>query len=133
MTQADRLPEEIEVGALSQLLSNPLILCNTTPYLSAYDLLNLAGSSRQLRYLVYNTPHVLRRLDLTNVKAAHFNVWRSLETEEGLTEDAYVLVDSSGLDGILADAVNFAAYTRTRFGASFRGCAVSTSCKMSAR
>ena len=96
MTQQGRLPEEVEVGSLLQLLSNSLILCHTTPYLSPYDVLNLAASSRYLRYLVYNTPQVLRRLDLTRVKAAQFDilgidsggeVWRNVQLDEHLTED----------------------------------------------
>ncbi|KAH8899889.1 hypothetical protein GQ53DRAFT_633883 [Thozetella sp. PMI_491] len=95
----EQLPAEIQSSSLLQLLSNSLILCNTTPYLSAHDLLSLASSSRQLRYVVYNTPHALRRLDLTNVKAAQLDdippvdsggeVWRNVQLDEHLTEDDF--------------------------------------------
>ena len=82
-----------------QLLSNSLVLSHTTPHLSPYDVLNLAASSRYLRYLVYNSPQVFRRLDLGKVKAAQFDilgidsggeVWRNVQLDEHLTEDEYV-------------------------------------------
>ena len=79
-----------------QLLSNSLVLSHMTPHLSPYDVLNLAASSRYLRYLVYNSPQVFRRLDLGQVKAAQFDilgidsggeVWRNVQLDEHLTED----------------------------------------------
>lgn len=100
MTQADlvpgALPIEIQHGTLLHLLANSLILGNTAPYLSCFDLLNLAAASRTLRFLVYHTPLVFRRLDLRHVRNAQFDVvgidrggetWRNTQLDEALTED----------------------------------------------
>jgi hypothetical protein len=92
------LPDEIH-SALLQLLSNPLVLCHMTPYLSCYDVLNLAAASRACRYLIYHTPQVFRRLDLTPVKIVQAQgydapgidhggqTWRNVQVDENLTED----------------------------------------------
>ncbi|KAK1827334.1 hypothetical protein QBC39DRAFT_334262 [Podospora conica] len=102
MTQTDplngALPVEIEHGTLLHLLANSLILGNTAPYLSCFDLLNLAAASRTCRYLVYHTPLVFRRLDLCHVRNAQFDVvgidrggetWRNTQLDEALTEDDF--------------------------------------------
>lgn len=72
MTQNDSLPAEIRHNALLQLLANSLVLNHTTPYLSSYDVLNLAATSRTFRYIVYSTPHIFSRLDLTTVRKAQY-------------------------------------------------------------
>lgn len=99
MSQVDSchaLPHEIPHSALLQLLSNTLILCETAPYLPVTDILNLAATSRAFRYLIYDTPQVFRRLDLTPFKAAQFEIdaidhggetWRNVQMDENLTED----------------------------------------------
>jgi hypothetical protein len=100
MTQADTsnglLPDEIQHSALLQLLSNPLILCHTTPYLPVADILSLAASSKTFRYLIYETPQVFRYLDLRPFKTAQFAIegidrggetWRNVQLDEYLTED----------------------------------------------
>jgi uncharacterized protein (DUF2249 family) len=57
--------------------------------------LNLAATSRSFRFLVYHTPNVFRRLQLSNVKTAQFDVdevdrggetWRNVQLDENLTE-----------------------------------------------
>lgn len=92
----NNLPVEVQHSALLQLLTNSLILCHTTPYLSCHDVLNLGATSRAFRYLVYHTPQVFRRLELGNVKAAQFDIdaidhggetWRNVQVDESLTED----------------------------------------------
>ncbi|KAK3332328.1 hypothetical protein B0T19DRAFT_100723 [Cercophora scortea] len=92
------LPSEVQHSALLQLLSNPLLLCHTTPYLSCYDILNLAATCRAFRFLVYQTPQVFRRIDLGNVKSAQFEIagidrggetWRNVQVDENLTEDDF--------------------------------------------
>ncbi|KAK0742986.1 hypothetical protein B0T18DRAFT_330462 [Schizothecium vesticola] len=94
----DALPIEIQHGTLLHLLANSLILGNTAPYLSCFDLLNLAAASRTLRFLVYHTPLVFRRLDLRHVRNAQFDVvgidrggetWRNTQLDEALTEDDF--------------------------------------------
>ncbi|KAK3316619.1 hypothetical protein B0H66DRAFT_478746 [Apodospora peruviana] len=103
------LPAEIQHSALLQLLTNSLILCHTTPYLSCYDVLNLAATSRAFRYLIHHTPQVFRRLELGNVKSAQFDVagidrggetWRNVQVDENLTEDDFY---SGPLRGIFAN------------------------------
>ncbi|KAK0615719.1 hypothetical protein B0T17DRAFT_352771 [Bombardia bombarda] len=92
------LPVEVHHNALLQLLTNSLILSHTTPYLSCYDVLNLAATSRAFRYLVYHTPQVFRHVQLSNVKAAQFSIdgidrggetWRNVQVDENLTEDDF--------------------------------------------
>lgn len=102
MSQIDSdhaLPHEIRHSALLQLLSNTLILCQTAPYLPVPDVLNLAATSRAFRYLIFDTPQVFRRLDLTPFKSAQFEIdgidhggetWRNVQVDENLTEDECV-------------------------------------------
>ena len=100
MTQTEAascvLPVEIQHSALLQLLTNSLVLGHTAPYLSCYDVLNLAATSRAFRFLVYQTPQVFRRLDLRNVKTAQCDyvaidrggeTWRNVQMDDNLTED----------------------------------------------
>jgi hypothetical protein len=81
---------------LLQLLSNPLILCHTTPYLPVADTLSLAATSKAFRYLLYQTPQVFRYLDLSTTRSAQFDLegidhggetWRNVQLDENLTED----------------------------------------------
>lgn len=90
------LPADIQHSALLQLLANSLVLSQTAPYLSCYDVLNLAATARAFRFLVYHTPNVFRRLELGNVKTAQFDAhavdrggetWRNVQLDENLTED----------------------------------------------
>jgi hypothetical protein len=104
MTQADlyrTLPEEVQHSALLQLLSNPLILYHTAPYMAVSDVVSLAATSRAFRYLIYETPRVFRRLDLTSVKMAQFDIvsidrggetWRNAQMDENLTEEECVVL-----------------------------------------
>ncbi|KAK1754265.1 hypothetical protein QBC47DRAFT_40479 [Echria macrotheca] len=103
MTQTEsfhvKLPDEIQHSALFHLLANSLVLSHTAPYLSCYDVLNLAATSRSFRALIYQrTPQVFRRLDLGSVKIAQFDVegidrggetWRNVQLDENLTEDDF--------------------------------------------
>ncbi len=90
------LPDEIRDGTLLYLLSNHLILSHTAPYLPVTAILNLAATSRAFRRLVYDTSQVFRYLDLSDVKAAQFDIpgidhggqtWRNVQLDENLTED----------------------------------------------
>ncbi|KAL2016343.1 hypothetical protein VTK56DRAFT_3855 [Thermocarpiscus australiensis] len=92
------LPAEIKHCALLQLLANSLVLSHTAPYLSCYDVLNLAATSRAFRFLVFQTPNVFRRLELSNIKSAQFDIdgvdrggetWRNVQLDENLTEDDF--------------------------------------------
>lgn len=92
------LPNGTKEGKLLHLLSNPLILCQAAPYLSISDILRLSATSRSFHSLVYQTPQVFRRLDLSQVKAAQFEItaidhggetWRNVQLDENLTEDEY--------------------------------------------
>lgn len=93
---ANALSTEVQHCTLLKLLANSLVLSQTAPYLSCYDVLNLAATSRAFRFLVYHTPHVFRRLELSSVKTARFDVdgidhggetWRNVQLDENLTED----------------------------------------------
>jgi len=83
MAKDPQLPTEIQQNALFQVLSNSLVLSHTAPYLSCYDVLNLAATSRGLRFLVYHTPQVFRRLDASNIKAAQRAVAPRNSTRHG--------------------------------------------------
>ena len=98
MTHSANLSTEIRHNALLQLLANSLVLNHTTPYLSSYDVLNLAATSRTFRYIVYSTPHIFSRLDLTTVRKAQYIEEKSSrggESEGEQTEDEYTLSLSS--------------------------------------
>ncbi len=106
------LPLELQQCALIQLFTNSLVLSHTAPYLSCYDVLNLAATSRALRFLVYHTPYVFRRLELGSVKTAQFDVdavdhggetWRNVQVDENVTEDEYVLLVGPNPPACLAD------------------------------
>lgn len=94
-----QLPEELQEAAVIALLSNPLLLCHTIDYLPVSATLNLAATSRTVRHYIYNTPSVFRRLDLSCVKSAQFDIdpidqggqtWRNVQLDEHVTEDEYV-------------------------------------------
>ncbi|KAK0709235.1 hypothetical protein B0T26DRAFT_653360 [Lasiosphaeria miniovina] len=69
--------------------------------MSCSDVLNLAAASRAFNYLIYHTPQVFRRLDLSNVKTAQLDidgvggidrggqVWRNVQMDENLSEDDF--------------------------------------------
>ncbi|KAH9883462.1 hypothetical protein F4778DRAFT_662211 [Xylariomycetidae sp. FL2044] len=84
--------------SLADLLCNTLVLHHTIPYLTISSILSLAATSRLYRELLRNTPGVFRHIDLTNVKAAQFDiqridhggqVWRNVQLDENLTEDDF--------------------------------------------
>lgn len=98
----NRLPDEIQdttLLSLLSLLSNPLLLCHTVDYLPVSGTLSLGATSRGFRNLIYQTPSVFRRLDLSPVKTAQFDIdpidpggetWRNVQVDENVTEDEYV-------------------------------------------
>jgi len=79
--------------SLLQLLSNTLVLHQTTPYLSISSLFALGATSRAFTDLVYNTPNVFRYLDLSKVKSAQPNqdgpsaAWLSTQVDDDITAD----------------------------------------------
>lgn len=90
--------DEIPITLL-QLLSNTLVLNQTTPHLTASSLLSLGATSKEFRDLIQHTPNVFRRLDLTKIKLAQFDipaidhggeVWRNVQLDENVTEDEFV-------------------------------------------
>lgn len=94
-----RLPDDLQETTLLALLSNPLLLCHIVDYLPVAATLNLSATSRGFRSLVHHTPRVFRRLDLSPVKSAQFDIdpidqggetWRNVQLDENVTEDEYV-------------------------------------------
>ncbi|CZT12149.1 uncharacterized protein RCO7_11147 [Rhynchosporium graminicola] len=84
--------------SLLQLLSNSLVLHQTTPYLPPSSLLTLGATSKSLQTLFRETPTVYRYLDLTKVRSAQFEiaaidhggeVWRNVQLDENVTEDDF--------------------------------------------
>jgi hypothetical protein len=84
---------------LLQLLSHTLVLYQTTPYLPPSSLLALGATSQAFQALIHHTPNVFKRLDLTKVKSAQFEiaaidhggeVWRNVQLDENVTEDESV-------------------------------------------
>ncbi|KAL1836322.1 hypothetical protein VTJ49DRAFT_5306 [Mycothermus thermophilus] len=91
--ESQHRPIEIQEHCpLLKLLANSLVLSQTAPHLSCYDVLNLAATAQAFRFLVYNTPNVFRRLDLSHVKRAQ------LEDSPGRARDAW---DDGALDNNL--------------------------------
>lgn len=91
---AHALPDEIQEGTLLFLLSNPLLLCLTADHLPPSSTVNLAATCRSFRNLVYGTPGVFRRLDLSRLRSAQFDIcpiggqaWRNVQLDENVTED----------------------------------------------
>jgi len=83
---------------LLQLLSNTLVLSQTTPYLPPSSLLALGSTCKAFQILIRDTPVVFRHLDLTKVKSAQFEiaaidhggeVWRNVQLDENVTEDDF--------------------------------------------
>ena len=84
--------------SLLELLTNTLILYQTSPYLSVSTLLKLGATSKSFRDLIYNTPLVFRYLDLSTAKGgvvkfepidAGGEVWRSERMDEAVTEEDF--------------------------------------------
>ncbi|KAA8576238.1 hypothetical protein EYC84_006387 [Monilinia fructicola] len=83
----NRLP-----SSLLHLLSNILILYQTVPYLPASSLLALGATSKSFKEIIYETPHVFRYLNLSDVKSAKpkgGELWRYAQLDENLTEDEF--------------------------------------------
>jgi hypothetical protein len=82
--------------SLYQLLSNPLILYQTVPYLPISSRLALGVASKSFQDLIFHTPQVFRHVDLTKVQSVQFEVeaidhggeiWRNVQLDENVTED----------------------------------------------
>ncbi|KAL2279205.1 hypothetical protein FJTKL_13586 [Diaporthe vaccinii] len=104
------LPDEIQEGTLLFFLSNPLLLSLTVDHLPPSATVSLAATSRAFRNLIHHTPGVFRRLDLTQVKSAQFDidpidqggeVWRNVQLDENLTEDDFYSGPLRGIFGAL--------------------------------
>lgn len=89
----DKLPT-----SLFRLLSNTLILYQTTPHLPVSSLLALGATSKSFQDLIYKTPHVFRYLKLSDVKSVKSDVgsidnggqiWRNVQLDENVTEDDF--------------------------------------------
>lgn len=91
------IPDEVQFVSLLQLLSNPLILHSTIPYLPISSTLALAAASKSFSELIHHTQYVFRHLDLRNVKRAQpvnfgridngGQVFRTRRCDEGVTEE----------------------------------------------
>ncbi|KAI9799644.1 MAG: hypothetical protein M1833_003959 [Piccolia ochrophora] len=95
---------------LLDLLSNTLVLSHISPHLPVSCLASLAASSKLFYSLVYDTPYVFRRLDLSTVKAAGtlFDQidtggvkWRNQQMDEAITEEDFYSGPLRGIFGKL--------------------------------
>ncbi|ROW06686.1 hypothetical protein VPNG_06752 [Cytospora leucostoma] len=106
---AHTLPDEVQDGTLLFLLSNPLLLSLTVDYLPPSSIVNLAATCRSFRSLVYDTPGVFRRLDLSHIKSAQLDIdsidggalWRNAQFEEDVTEDDFYSGPLRGIFSVL--------------------------------
>ena len=87
-------PKLIDIPlSLLELLSNTLVLHQTAPYVPISSLLALGATSKSFKNLIYNTPHVFRYLDLSNVKSAQPNkvgpsaAWLNAQDVDDITAD----------------------------------------------
>lgn len=92
-------PQLDSPSPLLQLLSNTIVLYQTTPYLPISSLLALGATSKSFKNLVYTTPQLFRYLDLSGVASAKSligsidnggEVWRNVQLDENVTEDELV-------------------------------------------
>ena len=92
----DDLPQELRSVTILHLLSNPVILYQTVPYLPISSLFALGATSKSFRNLIHNTQGVFRCVNLSHVKSAQSEipaidhggeVWRHEQMDENLTED----------------------------------------------
>jgi hypothetical protein len=88
-------------NSLLLLLSNTIVLYQTTPYLPVSSLFALGATSKSFKGLVYTTPKLFRYLDLSEVKSAQSaigsidhggEVWRNVQLDENVTEDELVQI-----------------------------------------
>lgn len=94
--------------ALLELLSNSLILQQTTPHLTVSALYALARTSKSFHSLILQSPEAFRYLDLSTVKSAVIDAspidsggisWRAERMDEALTEDEF---NSGPLRGVFS-------------------------------
>ncbi|PSR78294.1 hypothetical protein BD289DRAFT_127917 [Coniella lustricola] len=90
--------DDAETTNILSLLLNPLLLSCIVDYLPISATLNLSAVSHSFRGIVYQTPLLLRHLDLSPVKAAQFDIapidqggnsWRNVQLDENVTEDDF--------------------------------------------
>lgn len=84
---------------LLDLLSNAVIIDHVVPHLSLPAVLALSRVSRSFQHLLWTTPRVWRRLELSQCKGAYIpqsqpidsggKHWRSERMDESLTEDEF--------------------------------------------
>jgi hypothetical protein len=93
------IPQRVSQSSLLHLLSTTLVLYQTIPYIPVSSLLALGATSKGFRDLIYTTPNLFKRLDLSEVKSAQSTigsidqggeVWRSVQLDEHITEDELV-------------------------------------------
>ncbi|CAD6447992.1 bfb4d94b-76d8-4567-b13b-be4655024c47 [Sclerotinia trifoliorum] len=93
-----QLTKEKLPTSLLRLLSNTLILYQTTPHLPVSSLLALGATSKSFKELIYKIPHVFRYLKLSDVKSVKSEVgsidnggqiWRNVQLDENVTEDDF--------------------------------------------
>lgn len=84
--------------SLLQLLSNTIVLYQTTPYLPVSSQLALGATSKSFKELIYTTPKLFRHLDLSEIKSAQSvigsidhggEVWRNVQLDENVTENDF--------------------------------------------
>jgi hypothetical protein len=74
---------------LLKLLSNPLILHNTTPLIPTSSLLALGAASKAFKELVHHTRRTFRYIDLSENKIAH-------QTEDKIDYESQLWRNSQG-------------------------------------
>ncbi|RFU33518.1 hypothetical protein B7463_g2792, partial [Scytalidium lignicola] len=84
--------------SLIELLSNPLFLYRTVPYLPVSSLFALGATSKSFQTLILKTPKVFRHLDLSEINSLPRRitaidhggeVWRNVQLDENVTEDDF--------------------------------------------
>ncbi|KAJ4304973.1 hypothetical protein N0V90_000501 [Kalmusia sp. IMI 367209] len=92
------IPDGSPPANLADLLSNSLVLRQTSPYLPVASIYALAATSKALHHIVHNSPDAFRYLDLSTVKSAIVPYapldsggisWRAERMDESLTEDEF--------------------------------------------
>lgn len=82
--------------SILQLLQNTLVLRHTSPYIGLNGLISLAAASRSFRSLLFGTPQVFKRVDLSNNKLCTTMTQKGSERHDALISS---MLEMHGWDG----------------------------------
>ena len=88
-------PEPLSLS-LIELLGNALILRHTSSYVGVNGLMSLSATSKKFRNLIFETPHVFQRIDLSDNKSCISTVQKGDKRNEKLIAS---MLETQSVDG----------------------------------